>query len=430
MTENKELKVIIFNVGEGDSAAIGFPVGEQTKWGLIDCCQAKYQNEPPVLKFLREEGIKELEFVCLTHLHYDHYRGLSQILDYFKYNNYPIHSFWVCGVASVKDIYFRMRAHARSITSYRELSDKEMMLITEYEKEMSTDRTIELGKIMDWRNEMVKKKKVGKLNFWLKKLHGVSKEFRRYGEDLAFHCLAPSSITEDMCENYLTHIAGDLPKALEEEAQLANLASVIIMVTFRNIRILFGGDAGINVWDEAIKEAADTEVFNKEEFRADLIKASHHGSRHSSSVELWNRILRKNALVTISASYWGNPYKHPHTETLEDLRQISAKYFPIRVACTNAPPICCKIVKLRNIDKQKEQYKTIDIGHAETLLRVLPGHDVSKGPSVQTPTCFGEMIIVINPDNDVPVSIAQKEGSANKCYYLSSTSPIVANVEE
>ena len=76
------------NAGYGESIIIRLPNG---KWGVVDCYASSISDSGKnyTLQFLLERGIKELEFVCLTHPHEDHYRGLSHLLQEF-----PVRFFW------------------------------------------------------------------------------------------------------------------------------------------------------------------------------------------------------------------------------------------------------------------------------------------------------------------------------------------------
>src|SRR5205807_5448464 len=84
-------------------------------------------------------------------------------------------------------------------------------------------------------------------------------------------------------------------------------------------RLLFGGDAGKEIWRQCLEHYKETQQYlDHGPFKGSFVKASHHGSKHSSSVELWPDILYPGAHVGISA---GNKtsYKHPHPDTLEHI---------------------------------------------------------------------------------------------------------------
>ncbi len=70
------LRVIFFDVGEGDAALILFPYGGSM---LIDGGE-QVQGERVILPYLRKKGIRRIDTVVLTHAHSDHVGGLVTIL--------------------------------------------------------------------------------------------------------------------------------------------------------------------------------------------------------------------------------------------------------------------------------------------------------------------------------------------------------------
>ena len=89
-----------------------------------------------------------------------------------------------------------------------------------------------------------------------------------------------------------------------------NNQSVVCKVTFGSRRFLFVGDAE--------KEAEDALMTSGADLSADVIKLGHHGSRSSSQPAFLDRVQARYAVITCGA---GNSYGHPHTETLETLRE-------------------------------------------------------------------------------------------------------------
>ena len=77
--EEKDFKVIFFNVGNSDAALIRFSADN---YMLIDL--AAYTNNSRnisrnLLPYLRRENVKSINKVLLTHAHYDHYGGIFKL---------------------------------------------------------------------------------------------------------------------------------------------------------------------------------------------------------------------------------------------------------------------------------------------------------------------------------------------------------------
>src|SRR3989338_8140793 len=89
-----------------------------------------------------------------------------------------------------------------------------------------------------------------------------------------------------------------------------NNASVVIRVVSGEDEILLTGDAEQEVEAELLAAWNAGEL----ELEADILKAGHHGSRTSSTLEFLEAV---DAKLMIISSGTGNDYGHPHEETLE-----------------------------------------------------------------------------------------------------------------
>jgi competence protein ComEC len=95
-----------------------------------------------------------------------------------------------------------------------------------------------------------------------------------------------------------------------------NDASVVCKVTFGNVSVLFTGD---------LEEAGDRELLASGlPLQADVLKASHHGGKGTSSHEFL-RAVRPKAVV-LSAPYPGRN-NLPHPSTLQRFSEIGADVY-------------------------------------------------------------------------------------------------------
>lgn len=119
--KSRRLRVHVLGAGKGESLVLELPDG---KWGVVDC-YARHLADPsanPTVRFLREHGVTALEFLCLTHPHDDHFRGMSHLLECFE-----VSQFWRFGSWSrqqLKDLLDDIAAEAQlSGGSEKEASD-------------------------------------------------------------------------------------------------------------------------------------------------------------------------------------------------------------------------------------------------------------------------------------------------------------------
>src|SRR5262249_18417566 len=86
--EGSRIEVHVLGAARGESIILRLPHGG---WGVVDCCAGSSTDpgQNDTLRFLREQGATELEFLALTHPHDDHYRGMSHLLEAF-----PVRFFW------------------------------------------------------------------------------------------------------------------------------------------------------------------------------------------------------------------------------------------------------------------------------------------------------------------------------------------------
>lgn len=87
-----------------------------------------------------------------------------------------------------------------------------------------------------------------------------------------------------------------------------NNASIVLRLDYGESSFLFTGDA------EKEAEEAILERVGKEKLDVDVLKAGHHGSSTSSSVNFLTAVSPRYAVISCGKD---NSYGHPHSETLE-----------------------------------------------------------------------------------------------------------------
>lgn len=110
-------------------------------------------------------------------------------------------------------------------------------------------------------------------------------------------------------------------EAVPQSVNLNNY-SIVLRVRYGGTAMLLAGDAEKEAELEMISHYA-----GENDFRADLYKASHHGSKTSSSLDLLKRMkpaapATMTAVICVGA---GNSFGHPHAQTLANLEKYAAQ---------------------------------------------------------------------------------------------------------
>lgn len=120
------------------------------------------------------------------------------------------------------------------------------------------------------------------------------------------------------------------PKAWEDD--LLNSSSISFIASHENVNILFLGDSNPDLICEELERLGFTK---SRPLVIDLIKISHHGSKHNTTKELLERLDCKQYLISTDGSA---PYHHPNRETLILISEYGRtnKEIPLKIY-TNYP---------------------------------------------------------------------------------------------
>lgn len=227
-----KLTVRFLDIGQGDSILLEFSDG---KFMLIDA--GVYTNKKAVLNNLDKYGVKELEYMVLTHFDADHIGAAAEVI-----NGY-----------TVKNVI--MPDSAATTKTFDNL----------------------LTALENHEEVKVIKGEAG-LKF---EVNGAK-----------FEVISP----------FDTH------------GKTANETSVVILMTYSDIKMLFMGDAEVENEEEILNRYTSGYI------KADLIKIGHHGSATSSSRVFLQAVSPKYAVISCGRD---NQYKHPHQVTLDSLADLN-----------------------------------------------------------------------------------------------------------
>jgi competence protein ComEC len=112
----------------------------------------------------------------------------------------------------------------------------------------------------------------------------------------------------------LTFIGPSLPFIGGKNA--INDNSIAFILEYKQLRMLFTGDAGSAAEQRFLAEGVD--------LRADVLKVGHHGSAYGSSPEFIAAVHPRYAIISVGRH---NMFGHPAPSTLETLQRIGAAVF-------------------------------------------------------------------------------------------------------
>jgi beta-lactamase superfamily II metal-dependent hydrolase len=257
---NPPLLIHVFGEGKGESIVLRLPDG---CWGVVDCYSRDLDDPDrnPVVQFLKrpENHVRELAFLCLTHPHDDHYRGMSHLLKQFR-----VHQFWRFAVSTdhLKSILKRERVAAESRPRPE---DRE-----------SLDDLVETIRLAAQLHQS-KKIRILRPNV----TQPVYQSCLPGPVDLRIVAAAPSHCVR---ETYAAAIEGGADGRLRH-----NDISLALLITYGQSCVLLGGDVEAPNWREVLRENVSPSDFIQFEPAA-AIKVCHHGSANGCHPELWESL--------------------------------------------------------------------------------------------------------------------------------------------
>jgi len=306
------LSLVVFGPGHGESMIVVLPDGAV---GVVDGCREPKESDP-VHGFLEEaKGARSggtdpfrLEFLCLTHPHEDHYRGLGRLLKDFQGS---LKHVW--RVLDVGDRYFN------AIKEYLTHMRKASGLLP------GPDDMDDLSALTRIIAEMREAHQTRSTEF---KYLGQSKTLLKrtcHGEALTLSGCGPAD--QDV-ETALLNLCGWLEDARAGKALRKfdpNAASGALLLRWGKAGVLLGGDllSGDNEYGgwEAVHKEIDSPV--------QVIKAAHHASEGAHHEALWKRLNPHLTIVT--------PFQHAKGEQPPRPKRIAHLAETSVVAITSKP---------------------------------------------------------------------------------------------
>ena len=93
-----------------------------------------------------------------------------------------------------------------------------------------------------------------------------------------------------------------------------NNSSIVLKLTYKNIKFLFTGDA---------TKSIEKEIINKD-IESNILKVGHHGSSYSSNLTFLKKVNPSYSIISVGKN---NTYHHPTQTTINNLRKINSKIY-------------------------------------------------------------------------------------------------------
>jgi beta-lactamase superfamily II metal-dependent hydrolase len=262
-----ELVIHCLNVGQADNIIVQFPAddGGVRKYGIVDCYLGN-----KTLKYLDKlmpnaSDRKRLAFICATHPHEDHIKGIKKVMES---NDYRPLEFWESGFRHASQTYKKI-------------------ILTVIKKKIEMVR---VSSGMEWYFGHVKITALSPSVM-------LRNRYATYGVDMNNASIVLRM--ENCAEDVLLTKSGEYEKTTEgeEEAKKGVKSTVAILA----------GDAEFDSWSHICQEyprldrKSNSNALVKkmvDYLNADVVKVAHHGSMHSTPLDVYEKITPSLAVIS------------------------------------------------------------------------------------------------------------------------------------
>jgi hypothetical protein len=291
------LVYMLLNVGDGDTQLIMLPADGDGCRQLVIVDIATRGKLPTLLNAVHEAGLiaspgtpGQVRLLVASHPHHDHIGGMTELLDCYRVEGF-IDQFWEPGYFYPSPSFHNLMRQLEGRSDIRWLQP-------------TSGTTLFLGS--------VRFTVVGPGV-------GLKNRFDTYGVNVN-----DASITL-MVEYPATKIQAE--RDPQNEGRINRR-----LVRRRTSRLLLGADAQFTSWAQATIDFPNLEqeynpvlarelrgATGSDYLKADLMKISHHGSKHGVNIELLERVSAPTILV--SSQTGGGRYNFPHLLAMEAVRE-------------------------------------------------------------------------------------------------------------
>ena len=273
-----EIEVSFFGPGYGECILVH--IGNQ-QWVTVDSCLDS-DRQATALNYLRRLGSNPAKSVCLlvaTHWHDDHIRGMGELVEVCE-------SAIFCCAATLRQKEF-------------------LATLAALEGRPATPRGSGLQELFKVFSLLTERSATCRRAFSNRLILSQS--------DCEVWALSPSDGSYD---RFLRQIGQLIPQVSEAKRRIPSLtpnqASVVLLFSIGDVAILLGADLEKRGWLEVLDDYGDVSC------RPSVFKVPHHGSKDAHEDRVWNEILDRDPIVTLT------PWRRGGQElpTQDDARRI------------------------------------------------------------------------------------------------------------
>jgi len=107
-------------------------------------------------------------------------------------------------------------------------------------------------------------------------------------------------------------------QADEDDPEKYHHLSYVLMLTYAGVKVLFGGDASVDAWEDIVEECG------KQSLKADIFLAPHHGSKNNVNDEVFQAVAPDYVIVSVAR---GVDYDYDFYNRLARRGVLSTKYY-------------------------------------------------------------------------------------------------------
>ena len=256
-SETGLLRIYLYGATRGESIALELPNG---KWGVVDCFASSLASPVtnPVYALLKAKNVDQIEFLCLTHPHADHFIGMSHLL-----RDFTVRQFWTfCGLDPTDfrllRTYFQAEADQAGRSTLKS-SAAELAGIFDLVQQSGIQRQVVMS-----RRDIYPVPRDDELRIEIRGMAPTDERSQQYKQSILKSLVRQRGRVQAL--PYAAH----------------NAISIALRIRFGNATVVLGGDVEDEGWKTVLCE------HRPDELESQFVKISHHGSTTGYCPGLWS----------------------------------------------------------------------------------------------------------------------------------------------